>query len=62
MRRVLTTFVALSLAVPFTIQLRGRSSVALSEREEVLSLETNCKAKKRCNNNSKKRLTGKALS
>jgi len=36
--------------------------VVRSEQEEVRLLETNSKARKRCSNNSKKRLTDKALS
>jgi hypothetical protein len=39
----------------------GRSSVVRSEREEVLLLENNSRATRRCSNNIKKRLTGKAL-
>jgi hypothetical protein len=42
--------------------LRGLSSVVRSEREEVLLLETNSRATRKCSNNSKKRLTGKVLS
>jgi hypothetical protein len=48
--------------VPFAIPLRGLSSVVRSEREEVLLLETNSRATRKCSNNSKKRLTGKVLS
>jgi hypothetical protein len=48
--------------VPFTIRLRGRSSVVRSEQGVVLLLETNSKASRKFSNNSKKRLTGKALS
>ena len=48
--------------VPFTIRLRGRSSVVPSGQGVVLLLETNSKANRKSSSNSKNRLTGKVLS
>jgi hypothetical protein len=47
--------------VPFAIRLRGLLSVVPLEQEGVLLLETNSRARRRFNNSSKKRLTGKVL-
>jgi hypothetical protein len=48
--------------VPFGIRLRGHLLVVPSEPEEALLLETNFKARRKFSNNSKNKLTGKALS
>jgi hypothetical protein len=48
--------------VPFTIRLRGLSSVVHSGREVVLLLEINSRGSKKFSNNSKNRLIGKVLS